>query len=91
MMTVKNTALELAKHGFKVFPLITNTKRPIKDQSYLTASNDPQTVAKWFGDLNATQGSQVALLVYSVNRDPSALNGDGYRSSIAINTARLDS
>ncbi len=88
-MTVKNTALELAKHGFKVFPLVPNTKRPIKDHSYLTASNDPQTVAKWFDDLNATQGSQVALLVYSVNRDPSALNGDGYRSSNAINTARL--
>lgn len=47
-MTVKNTALELAKHGFKVFPLVPNTKRPIKDQSYLTATNDPQTVAKWF-------------------------------------------
>ena len=89
MMTVKNTALELAKHGFKVFPLITNTKRPIKDQSYLTASNDPQTVAKWFDDMHVIPSSQVALLVYSVNRDPSALNGDGYRSSNAINTARL--
>ena len=47
-MIAKNTALELAKHGFKVFPLVPNTKRPIKDQSYLTATNDPQTVAKWF-------------------------------------------
>ena len=60
-MTPKQYALELAKHGFKVFPLVPNTKRPIKDQSYLTASNDPQTVAKWFGDLpQANLGLELA-------------------------------
>lgn len=60
-MTAKKHALELAKHGFKVFPLVPNTKRPIKDQSYLTASNDPQTVAKWFDDLpQANLGLELA-------------------------------
>lgn len=88
-MIAKNTALELAKHGFKVFPLVPNTKRPIKDQSYLTASNDPQTVAKWFDDLPPIQGPQVSLLAYSINRDPSALNGDAYRPSIVTNTVRV--
>lgn len=76
MMTVKNTALELAKHGFKVFPLIPNTKRPIKDQSYLTASNDPQTVAKWFDDLpQANLGLELAsksLVVVDIDNHNSA-------------------
>lgn len=47
---VKNTALELARRGYKVFPLVPNTKQPLKGQSYLTASNHPLTVAKWFTD-----------------------------------------
>lgn len=88
-MIAKNTALELVKRGYKVFPLVPNTKRPIKDQSYLTASNDPHTVAKWFGDLLAIQGAQVTSLAHSINRDPSALNGDAYRRSIVTNTVRI--
>ncbi|MDE7023324.1 MAG: bifunctional DNA primase/polymerase, partial [Ligilactobacillus sp.] len=75
-MTVKNTALELAKHGFKVFPLVPNTKRPIKDHSYLTASNDPQTVAKWFDDLpQANLGLELAsksLVVVDIDNHNSA-------------------
>ncbi|MEY8738004.1 bifunctional DNA primase/polymerase [Lactobacillus sp. AN1001] len=40
--------VELAKHGYRLFPLVENTKRPTKGQSYKTASNDPETVAGWF-------------------------------------------
>lgn len=75
-MIAKNTALELAKHGFKVFPLVPNTKRPIKDQSYLTASNDPQTVAKWSDDLpQANLGLELAsksLVVVDIDNHNSA-------------------
>ncbi|KRL84085.1 bifunctional DNA primase/polymerase [Ligilactobacillus apodemi] len=75
-MTTKNTALELAKHNFKVFPLVPNTKRPIKDQSYLTASNNPQKVAKWFVDLpHANLGLELAsksLLVVDIDNHNSA-------------------
>ena len=74
-MIAKNTALELAKHGFKVFPLVPNTKRPIKDQSSLTASNDPQTVAKWFSDLpQANLGLELAskdLIVVDIDNHTS--------------------
>lgn len=52
-MTPKNYTLELVKRGYKVFPLVPNTKQPLKGQSYLTASNDVLEVAKWFD----TQGS----------------------------------
>lgn len=75
-MTVKNTALELAKRGYRVFTLVPNTKRPIKDQSYLTASNDPQAVAKWFGDLpQANLGLELAsksLIVVDIDNHNSA-------------------
>lgn len=75
-MTSKNYTLELVKHGFKVFPLVPNTKRPIKDQSYLTASNDPQTVAKWFDDLpQANLGLELAsksLVVVDIDNHNSA-------------------
>lgn len=60
-MTPKQYTLELVKRGYKVFPLVPNTKRPIKDQSYLTASNDLQIVAKWFDDLpQANLGLELA-------------------------------
>ena len=47
-MRSKQYALELAKHDYKVFPLVPNTKRPLKDHSYLTASKDLQEVSNWF-------------------------------------------
>lgn len=47
-MRSKQYALELAKHDYKVFPLVPNTKRPLKDHSYLTASKDLQEISNWF-------------------------------------------
>ncbi len=83
-MTAKKHALELAKHGFKVFPLVPNTKRPIKDQSYLTASNDPQTVTKWFGDLpQANLGLELAsksLIVVDIDTH----NGISVRDALGL-------
>lgn len=43
--------VELAKRGHRFFPLVENTKRPTKGQSYKTASNDPETVAGWFNSM----------------------------------------
>lgn len=43
--------VELAKNGHRLFPLVENTKRPTKGQSYKTASNDPETVAGWFNSI----------------------------------------
>lgn len=75
-MIAKNTALELVKRGYKVFPLVPNTKRPLKDQSYLTASNDLQIVAKWFDDLpQANLGLELAsksLVVVDIDNHNSA-------------------
>lgn len=54
-MTPKSYTLELVKRGYRVFPLVPNTKQPLKGQSYLTASNDEQEVANWFdvhGNIN---------------------------------------
>ena len=50
-MRSKQYALELAKHGYRLFPLVKNSKRPTKGQSYKTASNDPETVAGWFQEM----------------------------------------
>lgn len=65
-MTPKQYTLELVKRGYKVFPLVPNTKRPIKNQSYLTASNDELEVAKWFnthGPINIGLNLSWALLI----------------------------
>lgn len=37
-------ALELAHQGYKIFPLIPGDKRPIKGQSYHTATDDEKTI-----------------------------------------------
>ena len=54
-MTPKQYTLELAKRGYRVYPLVPNTKQPLKGQSYLTASNDEQEISNWFdvhGNIN---------------------------------------
>lgn len=48
MDSLLNEALSYAKQSFKVFPLIPNQKRPIKDWSYLKATNDPEEVFNIF-------------------------------------------
>lgn len=48
MDNLLSEALRFAKQGFKVFPCIPNQKRPIKDWSYLKATNDPEEVYNVF-------------------------------------------
>lgn len=43
-----NEALMYAKQGYKIFPLIKNQKRPIKNWSYLKATKDPEEVFNIF-------------------------------------------
>lgn len=48
MENILNEALAYGKQDFKVFPLIPKQKRPIKDWSYLKATNDPEELFNIF-------------------------------------------
>lgn len=47
-MSAANTALALARRGYRVFPLAPNSKRPIIRDFPRKATTDPDTIAKWW-------------------------------------------
>jgi len=76
----KEYALRLAKQGFKLFPLIANTKKPPKGMDgYKSATSDLQAVSGWFeAEPNTNVGLRLDasnLLVVDVDRHSNGSNG----------------
>ncbi|WP_245155257.1 bifunctional DNA primase/polymerase [Levilactobacillus yiduensis] len=79
-MDRKTYALALAKQGFKLFPLIANTKKPPRGMDgYKSATSDLQAVSGWFEVEPATNiGLRLDtsnLLVVDVDRHTSGSDG----------------
>lgn len=79
-MDRKEYALALAKQGFKLFPLIANTKKPPRGtDGYKSATNDLQAISGWFEADPATNiGLRLDtsnLLVVDVDRHQSGHDG----------------
>lgn len=65
-------ALEYAKKGWAVFPLIPNTKRPIQDGGFHLATTDPGIITGWWSrwptaNLGAATGLKSNLIVVDVD------------------------
>lgn len=79
-MDRKEYALALAKQGFKLFPLVANTKLPLKDtDGYKSATSDLEVISGWFtADPAINIGLRLDtanLLVVDVDRHNSSNNG----------------
>lgn len=79
-MDRRQYALTLAKQGFKLFPLVANTKLPLKDtDGYKSATSDLEAISGWFTvDPYINIGLRLDtanLLVVDVDRHNSSNNG----------------
>jgi len=79
-MDRRQYALALAKQEFKLFPLVTNTKLPLKDtDGYKSATSDLEAISGWFTvDPYINIGLRLDttnLLVVDVDRHNSSHNG----------------
>lgn len=79
MESLLNEALSYAKQGFKVFPLIPDQKRPIKDWSYLKATNNQEEVYNVFCSEEAyniaTNLKEAGLIVLDLDRHSEKQDG----------------
>lgn len=87
-------SLEYASNGFKVFPLIPKQKRPIKDWSYLKATNDQEEVFDIFNNkqvynigLNLKESS---LIVLDLDRHKEGQDGVKWLSNKANESIEND-
>lgn len=85
MENLLNEALSYAKQGFKVFPLIKNQKRPIKDWSYLKATNDQEEVYNVFCSEEpynvGINLKEAGLIVLDLDRHQKAQDGVAWLTS----------
>lgn len=85
MDNLLSEALAFAKLDLKVFPLIPNQKRPIKDMSYLNASNDQEEVFNIFCNEElyniGINLKEAGLIVLDLDRHSEQQNGLAWLAS----------